>query len=65
MTEGELTCGFCGLKAQRMEFGYYAKPQKGYGEIVKCPRCKRYQAPLGIDSESVEPYIVRKDTTGP
>jgi len=45
-----MRCGFCGYEDERAKFGYYARPEplSDYAEVIKCPHCKRWQAPLDI-----------------
>lgn len=44
---GELvTCPFCGHAGPRRLFGYWAKPQGNYVDLLKCPECAHFYGPL-------------------
>ncbi len=44
-----MTCPFCGHRAPRPRFGYYAKPEgpQKYAQPYKCPNCRQWFAPIG------------------
>lgn len=43
-------CPFCGRAEPRPKFGFWGQPEGPYAELLRCPECVRFFAPVGVAS---------------